>query len=268
MVQVESVKFEFDGGDMMLQWDEYEEAIQWFDRHMGWTFLHENLNDRSKRAAFVMPGGGHANFTTWANEEHQSRYDGHCRVCFRIADLDKNLEYFEKHGIRYGERTTLPDGRETFDIQAGGGLRLTLIVHPEWNGKFPDSRIISFDSTPIRLGVRNIDRAVRWYRDHMGMERSAFAVGEQFALLQAHHSYEGCIDLAWLEQIPEDEPYRETNPAARLYFLVRGADNFIRSHSRFIELGATTSEINGDPSSWASYYVFDPDGNRINVWIF
>jgi len=265
---MEPVKFEFDGGDMMLRWDEFEEAIEWLDRHMGWTYLHGNLNDRSKRAAFVMPGGGHFNMTTWDNEERSSRSDGHCRLCFRIADLERNLEYFDKHRISYEERKKLPDGRETFDIRICGDLRLTLIADPEWDGKYPDTRIISFDKTPIRLGVRNIERSVQWYARHMGMKRSEKMSSDQYALLEAYHSHEGRVDLAWLEQIPEDEPYREANPAARLYFLVRGAENFIRSHRSLTEQGVKTSEISGDPSIWASYYAYDPDGNRIHVWIF
>jgi len=253
----------------MLHWEQYEEAIAWFKQHMGWRFLHENLNDRAKRAAFVMPGGGHANFTTWEQENDAvRRYDGHCRVCFRIADLERNLEYFDKHGIVYGDRKTLPDGRETFDIQAGGNLRLTVIVHPEWDGKFPDSRILAFDSTPIRLGVRDIGRSVQWYGEHMGMSLSELETPDEYALLQTDHSYDGRVNLVWLEKISENEPYRETNPAARLYFLVRGSDNFVRSHEHFMASGVKTSEIHGDPSSWASYYVIDPDGNRINMWVF
>lgn len=265
---MEQIKFEFDGGDIMLHWDEFEDTIEWFKRHMGWQYVFENINDRSKRAAFRMPGGGQANFACWEDGDHLSWNEGDCRLCFLMADLEQNLEYFVKNGIQYSKISKLPDGRETFDIIAYNNLRLTVNVHPEWNGKYPGSRILTFDSVPIRLGVRDIQRSVEWYSTRMGMSNEGLPLSSEHAILKGHWSTGEEAELLCLEKISPDTPLTKANPAARIYYYIRDADEFIGSYSRLASLGTEMSEIKGDPGFFASYYFYDLDGNRMNVWIF
>lgn len=262
--------FMFDGGYVMIPWDDFEDAMEWYKTHMGWTFVEQEINHKMKRAAFEMPNGGHANFHTFRDEdEHFSSKglnEGCSRLCFQVADVKNNLHYFNEHGIRYEELPALPDGTISFDLYAFGNTRLTLSVNSEFDRLYPNSRILSFATIPMRTGVTNVEHAARWYEDTMGMK--VVTIDDQHALLRGNHSYHGDIDLMWLEKTTIVEPPTKSNPHARTYFLVKGAEQFINAHQFLRDKGVETSTIFGNPNHWAAFHFYDPDGNRLNVWIF
>lgn len=250
----------------MVPWDRFEEGVDWYREHMRWELIDTATGPVGRKAFFRLPGGGQANLKSFEIElEHFSQDDyaeGHCRFCFRTANLEQALAYFRKQGVRCSEPVKLPDGAVAADIEAFAGVRLTLSEDREYEGKYPEAIAIRYGAKPLWLGVRDLEASVLWYESVLGLERTDTDYAARgFALMRDGQSK---WDYVWLQQLPPGALLQKANPGARPYFLVEGRDDFLQTRRWLLEQGIETSEAVGE--RWMGFHFFDPDGNRLNVW--
>lgn len=261
--------FKWDGGIILIHHEHFHDAIDWYSEHMGWTCRDRLANYHGEKAFLTMPGGGQivlkAIDSTYEHLSLENRYDGEARFCFAIGDWDRTIEYFTKHGIEFTEPRYGPDNRKYIDLYAFGNTRITAVHQNKFEGKHPDSRLVSYAEVPLRFGVTNLEASVGWYRQFLGLVPSEQEIPDGSALLKGKSPYQAPSyfgERVWLEQV--EQLSGRTNPAARPYFYLE-REAFLDVHQRFPEHGIECSPIVGDPDWWAVFHCYDPDGNRINV---
>jgi catechol 2,3-dioxygenase-like lactoylglutathione lyase family enzyme len=167
--------FGFDGGFIMASWDGFDEAVDWYGQHFGWSCWGQELTPIGKMAFFPLPRFGQANLksfqTEWEHYQDTERNEGHFRLCFSAEDLTALINYFQKHDIKVSQPQPLPDGRSFVDIYAYDGARITAVQHPARTVKFADSRLISFGDIALIITVSNIEKSVKWYEEVLGFEK-------------------------------------------------------------------------------------------------
>lgn len=250
----------------MVPWDRFDEAVEWYRDTMGWRLNGTATGPVGRKAFFKLPGMGQANLKSFeSGMDHFTMEDyaeGHCRFCFRTANLEQTLLYFTQQGVEISEPVNMPDGTWAADIQAFGGSRLTLCEDRKLEGKYPDSRIIQYAAKPLWLGVRNLEAATVWYERVLGFAQSDHNFKDRGFVLMRDVKDEW--DFAWLEQIPSTSKFVKANPGARLYFQIEERADFEQTHSWLKEQALEVSEIVGE--RWQGFHFYDPDGNRLNVW--
>lgn len=261
--------FKWDGGIILICSEHFDEAVNWYSKHMGWVCKQRHQDYHGEKAFFPMPGGGQIVLKAVDSSfEHLSltgRHDGNARFCFAVGDWEQTLDYFKKQGIRYTDPKTGPDGRMYVDFYAFDETRITAVHLAKYEGMFPDSRLVSYAEVPVRFGVTDLDAAVSWYKHYLGLISSDREVPYGYALLKGKSPYQDSSyfgERVWLEKV--DQVPQRTNPAARPYFYLE-KETFLDIHKRFNELNFSCSQIVGNPEYWATFHFFDPDGNRINV---
>jgi catechol 2,3-dioxygenase-like lactoylglutathione lyase family enzyme len=268
--------FRWDGGFIMVSWDGFDEGVEWYTKHMGWSCLDKVITPVGKKAFFKMPRLGVVTLKSFEGEfEHfqkGSGFEGHARLCFEMLDMEAALSYFKKEGIEVTPITELPGGRKSFDISAFENVRITAVYNPDEEVEFPDARITGFGPVNARFAVKNLDEAIGWYEEHLGL-KLVNRWGSHFAHMQVEDAYDWMqhkqvfYDSVWLETDAE-AVYEKGDPSARNYFDVR-PEEFYETYKLLQEKGLNPSEIAGNPAAgWAGFHFFDPDGNRINVWSY
>ena len=259
---MEAPYFKFDGGFIMVPWDQFDEAVEWYREKMGWRLKGTAYTPVGRKAFLKMPGPGQANLKTFESEiDHFTLKDyaeGNSRFCFCTANLEQSLEYFEKHGVKITAPIKMPDGTRSADIFAFGNVRLTLCESRRLEGKFPDSRIIQYATKPLRLGVSDLEASVAWYERIFGWERANKSYQDQGFVLMRDKMKKW--DFAWIEKLSEGQPAVKANPGARLYFQIKQQEDLYKTNAWLKEQGIETSEIVGE--RWKGFHFYDPDGNR------
>lgn len=272
------MKYRWDGGFIMVSGDHFEDGVEWYTKHFGWECLDQINTYVGKKAFLKMPRSGVVTLKSFDSElEHfrpGSGREGNARLCFEIGNEEDCLQYFEQHQIRVSEMITLPTGERSFDIYGFEDARITVVHNPEHAGKFPNSRLIGFGDVNMRLGVTDIQRAIQWYQEHLGFNLVKDATEEGYAHMQVedayfHHTlHQTMMTNIWLEWVEESEAGFEADPSVRTYFDIR-PEHFEEAYARLVEKGLQPSEVAGDPQTgWGGFHLFDPDGNRINVWSY
>jgi catechol 2,3-dioxygenase-like lactoylglutathione lyase family enzyme len=272
------MKYRWDGGFIMASWDQFEEGVEWYTKHFGWQCLDQIISSVGKKAFLKMPHSGVVTLKSFESKlEHfqpGSGQEGNARLCFEIGNIEDCLQYFEQHQIRVADMVTLPTGEQSFDLYGFEGARITVVHNPEHDGKYPDSRIIGFGKVNMRLGVTDIKRAIEWYQQYFGFTLVKDASSEGYAHMQVedayyHHTlHQTLLDNIWLEEVAAEQAGFEGDPFVRTYFDIR-PEHFETLYGRLVEQGLKPSEVAGDPlTGWGGFHLFDPDGNRINVWSY
>lgn len=257
--------FKFDGGFIMVPWEQFDEAIEWYRDKMGWQLKGTGNGPVGRKAFFKMPGSGQANLKSFESElDHFTSKDyneGNCRFCFRTANLDRTLEYFDNQGIKCTAPLKMPDGTRSADILAFGNVRLTLSEDRKLEGKFPESRVIQYAAKPLWLGVSDLEASINWYERICGWERSKKNYQNRgFGLMRE------TWDFVWLEELNMERSLKKANPGARLYFRIKKQEDLYKTHEWLKGQEIETSEIVGE--RWKGFHFYDPDGNRLNVWSY
>jgi len=257
--------FKFDGGFIMVPWDQFDEAIEWYREKMGWQLLGTGTGPVGGKAFFKMPGSGQANLKSFESElshfTSEDYFEGNCRFCFRTANLDRTLEYFDKQGTKCTSPRKMPDGTRSADIIAFGNVRLTLNEDKKLEGKFPESRVIQYAAKPLWLGVSDLEASINWYGRILGWEQSKKNFQDRgFALM--HETW----DFAWLEKVNVHQSSKRANPGARLYFRIKKQEDLYKANEWLKGQGIEASDIIGE--RWKGFHFYDPDGNRLNVWSY
>jgi catechol 2,3-dioxygenase-like lactoylglutathione lyase family enzyme len=270
------MNFRWDGGFIMVSWDKFEEGVEWYTKHMGWTCLDQVITPVGKKAFLKMPRVGVVTLKSFESDlEHfmdDTNFEGHTRMGFEVTNLEETLEYFAREGIQVSELTTLPTGQVSFDIIAFENARLTAVYNQTIEGEFPSARITGFSDVNVRIGVSDLDKAIAWYQEYLGVKLVKQYNGD-FAHLQIEDAYdwiqlsEVFYDNIWLEKL-EHVAFTKSNPTVRNYFDIR-PEVFEETYNHLKQKGVELSEVAGDPQNgWAGFHFFDLDGNRINVWSY
>lgn len=262
---MEIPSFKFDGGFIMVPWDQFDEAVEWYREKMGWKWIGTGDGPVGRKAFFKMPGTGQANLKSFESElDHftSTEYsEGNCRFCFRTANLERTLEYFDNQGIVCTAPRKMPDATRSADILAFGNVRLSLSEDKKLEGKFPESRVIQYAAKPLWLGVSNLEASMNWYERICGWERSKKNFQDKgFALMRE------TWDFVWLEKVNIEQPAKKANPGARLYFRIKKQEDLYKTNEWLKGQGIEVSEIIGE--RWKGFHFYDPDGNRLNVWSY
>lgn len=262
---METPKFKFDGGFIMVPWDQFDEAVEWYSDKMGWKLIGTGNGPVGRKAFFKMPGSGQANLKSFESElshfTSEDYFEGNCRFCFRTANLDETLEYFSNQGVKYNAPFKMPDGTRSADIIAFGNVRLTLSEDRKLKGRFPESRVIQYAAKPLWLGVTDLEDSINWYSRICGWESSKKNFQDRgFALMRE------TWDFVWLEKVNVERSSKKANPGARLYFRIKKQEDLYRTNEWLKVQGIEVSEIIGE--RWKGFHFYDPDGNRLNVWSY
>lgn len=260
----------------MVSWDNFDEGVEWYTKHLGWQCLDKVVSAVGKKAFLKMPGAGVVTLKSFqADLEHFQRgsgQEGNVRLCFEMTNVEQVLAYFQEQGIKTGPIKTLPNGSRSFDFYGYEQARLTVFENPEAED-FADSRVNGFGPVNTLIGVTDIEKAAEWYKEHLGFLVVTVDAEQGYAHLQTEDAYfknnlqQTLLDNIYLEKIEQTE-YVEGDPSVRTYFDIR-PEELEEAYQQLVNKGFKPSQIAGNHlDGWAGFHFFDPDGNRINVWSY
>ncbi len=115
----------------------------------------------------------------------------------------------------------------------------------------------------VGLGVRDPQASVKFYTEALGMEEiNVIELGE---MKMAFLSFgERDHDIALL-QVPEDEPVGSSGFTHTALEIEGGEDELKELFQRLTDYGATV-EMTADHVITKSFYLLDPDGNRLELF--
>lgn len=259
----------FDGQRIDVLWDNYDNAIQWFERYFSWDVARrENWKvDPACREGWMTQ----MNFGTWLvtyladvklPHHHADRggMEANVRLCFRVKDLEKRHAALRADGIRVSDIEPGPKARY-FDAWATPeGIRLTLQEDPDAPGEgvYPSW---------VRIGVRQLADAIEWQQNVTGMRLVERDPEGRFAIMALKLNHAEDEDSLWvLEQLPEGAHTGKVNGQVQPVCWIKSRDAFFKYHQYLKSIGVDTSEIGGFVArGMVGFHFYDPDGNRFNV---
>jgi predicted enzyme related to lactoylglutathione lyase len=264
------IDFLWDGGFILAPGDRFDEAIQWYCTHMGWV-CKANFENAGRMAFLKFPGKGQVVLKSYESQYPQFRYEeapeSRSRLCFRVENKDKAIEYFTSQGIRTSNFQVLPDGRETFEIHAFAGTILTAVTTDSVKPSYPKSRIAGYSDIVMQIKVKNLTEMIAFYENVIGMQRLDGDCPKGFARLGAKDARGKLPDLVWLTPADSENLAQTTNQSTQPHFWIGPKKkDFVKAWEQLKAGGYTVSELSGNPETWAAFYLVDPEGNRVNVW--
>lgn len=104
------MKYRWDGGFIKVSWDKFEEGVEWYTKHMGWTCLYQVITPVGKEAFLKMPRLGVITLKSFESDmEHfkaDNSFEGNMRMGYEITNLGETLNYFDREGIKVTELST------------------------------------------------------------------------------------------------------------------------------------------------------------------
>ena len=112
------------------------------------------------------------------------------------------------------------------------------------------------------LAVRDPQRSIAFYTDILGMELVTFLEDMQMAFLSfGDHDH----DLAVMK-VPDDEPVGSPGLAHTAIEVDGGPEQLRALHATLLERGGQV-ELTADHVLTQSFYLLDPDGNRLEFYV-
>ena len=250
--------------------EHFDEAIEWYATHMGWT-CKANFENVGRMAFLKYPGKGQVVLKSYEEDQAHFVYrqapESRSSLCFQVENKQKAIQYFAEHGIDTSEITVLPNGRESFQIKAFGGTVLTAVTSKEQKEKYPESRIAGYSDVVMQIGAKDLERMIDFYTNVIGMESLPEAEApDGYAYLGAKDARSKGRDLVVLYPAEGDVP-QVTNQSAQPHFWIGPKKkDFVRAWEQLKAEGYPVSDFTGNPETWAAFTLLDPEGNRINVW--
>ena len=259
----------FDGQFIDVLWDNYDNAIDWFETYFNWSV--------SRREAWKVDPAcvegfmTQMNYGTWLvtyltesrlphHYADRGTAEAHVRLCFRVRDLDERHEVFSADGVRVSPIYDGPKARY-FDVWATPeGIRLTL----QEDQSLPDSSVYP---SWIRIGVRDVAESIKWHESVTGMRLVERDPDDRFAVMALKLNHAEDQDSLWvLERLPEGAHTDKRNGQVQPVSWFKSREDFFKYHERLRSIGVDTSEIGGFVErGMVSFHFYDPDGNRFNV---
>lgn len=258
----------FDGQFIDVLRPNHDDGVQWFQRYFQWEVIRrEDWKADPRCTDGIMT---QMNYGTWlisyqAPEQLPHHYadrgevESNVRLCFRVHDLKHMHRTLTDDGVQV---TPIYSGPKTVycDVWATDEkFRITLQedhtvppgeVHPSW----------------VRLGVSDLNQAIRWYQQHMGMSLAERDDSEGFAVmsLQLNHSVGNSLWV--LERVEDEASIGRADGQVQPYCWIKKREDFFKYHEYLQANGIETSEIGGFMDrGMVSFHFYDPDGNRLNI---
>ncbi|WP_307336577.1 VOC family protein [Metabacillus malikii] len=131
---------------------------------------------------------------------------------------------------------------------------------------FPDSD--NFSDTCVRIGVGDLEKSVKWYKDFVGMELEAEKVNEDFVVMSLGVNHDPNGKSKWILERTSDHNGR-TDGSIRPICFIQNRDDFFQYYHFLKESGIEVGEIGGFTEGGLSmFHFYDLDGNRFNVSSF
>lgn len=258
----------FDGQFIDVLWDNHGNCVEWFEKYFGWNIkMQENwkVDPRCIEGKMTQMDFGTWIVTYLTNVKlphhfaERGTVEPNIRLCFRIQELEKWHKTFSDDGIRVSSIYKGPKTRY-FDVWATPeGIRLTLQE---------DHSVDTSELLPswIRVGVSNLEKSVKWYEKHMGMEVIEYDRVNQFIVmsLKLNHSEDNSFWV--LEQNPEGTYTEKVDGQVQPYCWIKDREDFFKYQQYLKDAGVEASDIGGFlTKGMVSFHLYDLDGNRINV---
>lgn len=251
----------YEGGHIAVTGDR-QAAAEWYCRHLGLSVWWDSQTDDQTLLKFpvrfalplVSLTGHLASLwagTNWARESN-------VRLCLAAPDLDRTHAQLAGEGVRVSPLQSGPGGQRWFDFYDLEGTRLTAVGRPELQAQAPDARFLGY--TPLRVGVRNWQAARDWYQRYMGMTVLEERPAEKAVLMGL-----GSFEPTWLEELPAEQFRGPVDPLIHPNFL---AVEIEAAHAWAVEQGLNPSELRGRPGDHFFFHLYDPNGNRINIYTY
>lgn len=259
--------FEFDECHIAVPQERHQEAVNWYCRFLRMDVqrssrispIHDKLQGtllefRQGKGTIGLVSSPEANGHFCAD---WGVMDG-ARFVLRTGNLQATRHFLIQQGVRTTPIVTGLSGVERFDLFDPFGTRLTVMKDESLDS--PVAGTVGF-TVPI-VTVSNLERAREWYVKHLDMRRNARRSRQGADLMMGLWRFNGVREPAvWLEeQNTEENIHSYVSPATRMYYYVE-PHRFEQSYQRWKTAGVEVSVIAGK-----AYHVFDPDGNRINVF--
>jgi catechol 2,3-dioxygenase-like lactoylglutathione lyase family enzyme len=259
--------FEFDECHIAVPQDRHQEAVDWYCRFLRMDVqrnsrispIHETLQGTLLE---FRQGKGTIGLVSSPEEKGHfgvdwGKMDG-ARFVLRTGNLQATRHFLIQQGVRTTPIVTGISGLERFDFFDPFGTRLT-VMKDEWLD-MTIAGTVGF-TVPI-VTVSNVERSREWYAKYLGMRRNTRRSRQGADLMMGLWRFNGVREPAvWLEeQNTEDKLHTHVNTATRMYYYVESY-RFMQSYQRWKAAGIEVSDIAG-----RAYHVYDPDGNRINIF--
>ncbi|WP_047983198.1 VOC family protein [Ornithinibacillus californiensis] len=270
--------YRWDGGFIMVEPEEYEEAVEWYQETLGWKYMDQITSYVGRKAFMKLPRSGMVTIKSFEGEyEHFTALEkqGNVKLVFATYDLNKTLQYLLENNVIHTEVSQLPSGQRYCDIIAYGQTPITIAEEPrgEDNSEYHPSGIVGFGTVNSIIFVKEPETSATWYEKHLGFEIVEVNNAKGYAHLQTEDAYdrnvlnERFLDHVWLVQSSEIVETPNDNKA-RIYYDIR-PEVFFEEYNNLIRSGIKPSEIAGDPiNGWGGFHFYDPDHNRVNVWSY
>lgn len=251
----------YEGGHIGVTGDR-QAAADWYCRHLGLSVGWDSANDGQTLLKFPLRFGlplvsmnGHLG-SLWAGQNWQR--ESNVRFCLAAPNLDRTHGLLSGEGVRVGSVQTGPGGQRWFDFYDLEGTRLTAVGRPELQAEAPEARFLGY--APLRIGVSDWQAARDWYQRYMGMTVQQERPEERAALISL-----GSFEPAWLEELPAERFRGPLDPLIHPNFL---AVEIEAAHRWASEQGLNPSELRGGEGDHSFFHLYDPDGNRINIYTY
>jgi catechol 2,3-dioxygenase-like lactoylglutathione lyase family enzyme len=262
----------FDGGVIRIAGD-HQEAVEWYCRHLqlekGWHSPEDGMTGLCYPSGFAMSLENVKPGIEYASESN-------IRFCFETVNMEKTRSDLQQERVRVTEIFKSPGGLPIFDFYDLEGTRLTAVeARHELAAQLPESRFLFFY---LWIGVRDFHTAAAWYEHHLKMDLIEKNDERRYAKLTSGkpHEFRGHLLQPWpviLEELPEEAFVGNTNSRIEPYFVPFHASQIVAAPNYFITRKIDTSGLftaGNDPenSPFSEFYMYDPDGNRINFWFY
>lgn len=263
----------YDGADIDVLWDGHEEAIRWYESHLGWRVEQKESwkpDPRVSQGKMTHMGNGVWLESVITRERLPYHYaergtvDPAVRWCWKTQDIARAYSKFKEDGIRVSEMMKGPDSRQFFDIWCTSeGARLT--IHED-----PKMLVEGFHDSEIRIGVKNLEHAVEWYQRFVGMRLVAVNPDKGYAQLTLGVNHKPDKVRTWiLEQLPPNSSQGNVDGIIRPRCFIENRDAFFAYHQFLRNNGVQTGDLGGFVQrGYVKFHFYDPDGNCFNVCAF
>ena len=268
MVKMEVPQLAYDGGQIDVLMSNHDEAVRWFEKHMGFTpgMVMDGQNEPHSDAE-KMTG---LNWGTWIKSVQsktqpihlfadRGKGESNIRWCWRTRDLQEVHERFKNEGVKVSDRVT--PVTKYFDFWATAEeIRLTA----QWD---PSLEEPGFFPSWTRMGCADLDRSLEWYRQFMNVKLLEDHRNDGFVIVGLALNHNPDDHSMWiLEQLPPGASTEPINPHTRPYLYINDADAFERYYDDLKQSGITVSDIIGGRMRF--FHFYDPDGNRFNIYTY
>ncbi len=272
-------KLQYDGCSIDVLFDYHEEAIKWYEKYLGWKVEQKEewiADPRATQGKMTHMGRGAWLVSCITNQRlpfhfaDRGTVDPAIRLCFKAIDLPGLHSMFTKEGIRVSDMYDGPGGHKYFDAWVTSeGTRFTFQNELENSPvAFPDCD--NLRDTCVRIGVRDLEKSVEWYKEYVGMEVDSDCTSDGYVIMSlgVNHHDEG--KSKWiLERLAEDPSRGKVNGTVRPTCFIHHREEFFEYHRYLKESGVEVGEIGGFTGGGMSmFHFYDVDGNRFNVSCF